>query len=67
MIPCFRSLMVRFRACRSARSLDGSPKVIRQEIDFVMARRRGAEVVDARRFSVTPKTRRESEASKVAG
>jgi hypothetical protein len=48
--------MVRFRACRSARPLVGSPKVIRQEIDAsVMARSRGAEVVDGGRFCDTPR------------
>jgi hypothetical protein len=70
VIPCFRSLMVRFirfRACRSARSLVGSPKFIRRQVDFVIARSRGAEVVDVGRFCDTPRTHRESEASKVAG
>lgn len=60
----FPLLMVRFRACRRARSLVGSPKIIRQELDFVMARSRGAEVVDG---FVTPRAGRESEASRVAG
>lgn len=34
---------------------------------FVIARSRGAEVVDVGRFCDTPRTHKESEASKVAG